>query len=168
MKAIVICISLIGALCGEVFGMDLSESVDPRNKRDLMDSKMQPATDLYSPIGAVVRIHFLTDCMMIEKDSDDLYISIDDFLQEENKLENERSYSNFMGKYASLFITDPSINGILAKKIIPEFEAFKIDAACEVTGFYDEISVSKYLEYLDGRLNFLKMLNSLSAFDMEN
>lgn len=112
----------------------------------------------FSPVGVQVIINQITVDKFLD-DSDVLYISIDDFLDDKCKSQNEVQYFQFIQECNDLVFRYDDYKNALIQNIIPQFEKFaQEDAACEVAELYDDKKVEAFVKYLNMRLEFLKTL----------
>jgi hypothetical protein len=94
-----------------------------------------------------------------KRDSNCLYLSIDDFLDANKRQINEHAYSTFVKECCDLVPYHNEYRSVLINGVIPEFEKFtKEDAPCEVAGFYEDTKVIDFCEYLGNRLKVLESL----------
>lgn len=119
--------------------------------------------DFYYSEGSAMRLHTVT-VDSFRNDSDNLYMSIDDFLDPVKKEENMGSCSAFIVKYMLSMILDPEYRIVLNEEIIPSYRKFvEEDVACETIGRYSEQNVLGFIEYLKVRLSYLNMLSFLGV-----
>lgn len=105
------------------------------------------------------------DLNMFKKDSDSIYISIDDYLENKQKIDNPEGlnfqFAAFITDYVS-FLKLQNYRNILNNEIIPEFQQFmNFDAPCELTGQYSKQNVNDYLTMLNDRLKLLQTLGRI-------
>lgn len=112
----------------------------------------------FTSVGVQVVINQATVDRVLD-DSNVLYISIDDFLDNNYKCKNEKEYFQFISECMDLVSRFSEYQDILIQKIIPQFEKFATeDAPCEVAGLYDDAKVIDFVKYLNKRLISLKAL----------
>lgn len=105
------------------------------------------------------------DTNMFKKDSDSIYISIDDYLENKQSIDDTKGlnsqFAEFITDYAS-FLKLQNYRNILNSEVIPEFQQFmNFDAPCELTGQYSEQDVNDYLNMLKDRLTLLQTLGRI-------
>jgi hypothetical protein len=98
------------------------------------------------------------------KESDDLYISIDNFLNPQKKLESQKAYDEYLGKYAFYIIVNQEYKSALRDRILPDFQQFvQEDAACETACLYASTIIEKFVDFLRGRLSYLHLLYNINV-----
>ncbi len=116
-------------------------------------------TECFCPVGSMVILHQV-DVNNLKVNSDDLYISINDFLDKEKLQENERDFYNFIAMYTPLIINHSQFHNYLVQHIIPSYEKFiHVDFPCEVSGQYSESVIKKFQKFLNKRLLLLKLIS---------
>jgi hypothetical protein len=123
-----------------------------------MDDASFGKLDFFYPSNTILVFHPVT-LESFESDSDNLYLPIDDFLEEDKLQINYMACNRFIQECNDLVPRCNQYRATLVERIIPRFEKFAtVDVPCEVTGFYDKGKVNAFVEYLTARLAILKKL----------
>ncbi|MDR2782222.1 MAG: hypothetical protein LBB21_07300 [Holosporaceae bacterium] len=150
MKKMLYAIMVVCGMCGISKGMNVQEII-------------QKQIGLYYPTGSTMVLQPSTVESFV-RDSDSLYMSIDEFRDPIGQLKNTGRFSDFIMKYFICAITQPEYRNILTQDIMPQFKQFTDeDAACETAGLYSDEQVVGFVKILKERLNILFAINMLGT-----